>query len=137
MTEAEQVMNRGLPIRRQEAYVGNGSTAWAYVMLSREQSRVVLKRIVEGKRPGVTLAVWHAALSYAEWNTGQIAVPVGLLAEAAGTTPTEAYRALSYLVELEALIRTARGRYSLNPDVAWSGTLVSREGAAAELTPAE
>jgi predicted transcriptional regulator of viral defense system len=104
-------------------------------MLSREQSRVILKRIVEGVRPGVTLAVWNASLTYAEWNTGNIPAPVQTIAAAAGTTPTEVYRALSHLVELGALIRTARGRYAVNPDVAWSGTLVMREEAA-ELTPA-
>jgi hypothetical protein len=105
-------------------------------MLSREQSRAILKRIVEGRRPGVTLAVWEAARSYAEWNTGRIDAPMQVLAEAAGTTPTEVCRALSYLVELGALIRTARGRYALNPEVAWSGSLVSREQVL-ELSPVE
>ena len=72
--------------------------------------------------------------SYAEWNTGKVSAPIQELADAAGTTPTEAYRALSHLVELGALVRTGRGRYALNPDVAWSGSLVAREGAKVELS---
>jgi hypothetical protein len=106
-------------------------------MLSRDQSRLILDRILRSNRPLNTLAVWEAARSYAEWNTGQINVPVSVLAEATHTPPSEAYRALSTLVELGALVRTGRGRYSLNPSVAWSGALVGREQAEGELTPAE
>ena len=98
-------------------------------MLSREQSRIILKRIVNGTRPGTTLAVWEAARSYAEWNTGRIAATVPEIAEAAGAPTGETYRALSQLVEVGALIRTARGRYSLHPAAAWSGCLVSRNTA--------
>src|SRR3954467_11401226 len=111
-------MNRPLHRVRLEAYEGGRSSAWAYVMLSREQSRHLLKRIVDGPRPGVTLAVWHAALSYAEWNTGSIPVTMDVLADTAGTNATEASRALSRLVELGALVRTSRGRYAVNPEVA-------------------
>jgi hypothetical protein len=131
-------MNRlALTVRKGEAYEGAGSTVWQFVMLSREQSRIILKRIVNGTRPGTTLAVWEAARSYAEWNTGQITASIQELAEASGAPAGEVYRALSQLVELGGLIRTGRGRYALNPDVAWTGTLVSREAASAELTPAE
>jgi hypothetical protein len=87
--------------------------------------------------PLATRAVWHAVLSYAEWNTGQINVPVAVLAEATHMLPNEVYRALSTLVEFGAMVRTGRGRYALNPNAAWSGSLVERGGKAAELTPAE
>ncbi len=50
-------------------------------------------------------------------------------------TPTEVYRALSHLVELGGLVRTSRGRYAINPDVAWSGSLAKRESASIELLP--
>jgi hypothetical protein len=102
-------------------------------MLSREQARVILKRIVSGRRPGVTLAVWEAARTYAEMNTGRILVSAAQLADDAGTTPREVHRAMSQLVRLGALVRTERGRYALNPEAAWSGSLASREGRKAEL----
>src|SRR4051794_22723222 len=137
VAQAEQVMNRPLHRIRPEAYEGGRSSAWAYIMLSREQSRLILGRIVECERPLKTLLVWEAVRSYAEWNTGQINVPTQTLADAAHTTTNEVSRALSCLVELGALIRTGRGRYALNPEVAWSGSLVGREQAASELTPAE
>src|SRR3954449_7866730 len=103
MAEREHLMNRAaLTLRRQEAYEGAGSTGWQYVMLSREQSRLILGRIMGCERPLKTLAVWEAARSYADWNTGHISVSVGVLAEAAHTTVNEVYRALSQLVELGA-----------------------------------
>src|SRR3954451_20798478 len=123
MAEREHLMNRAALTRRREgAYEETGATAWPYLMLSPQQSRLILRRIVTGPRSGNTLAVWEAARSYAEWNTGQIVATVAQLAEDAGTTPTEVYRALSQLVEVGALVRTGRGRYALNAKVAWFGT---------------
>jgi predicted transcriptional regulator of viral defense system len=122
-------MNNPLPTQRQGAYEAGRSTSWAYVMLSREQSRLILKRILDSRRPLKTLAVWEVVRSYAEWNTGNITTPVPIIAEAADTTPTEVYRALSHLVQLGALVRIGRGRYALNPNAAWSGSLVQREEA--------
>jgi DNA-binding IclR family transcriptional regulator len=57
------------------------------------------------------------------------------LAEQVGTTQTRVSRALSRLAEIGALIRTDRGRYALNPAVAGSGTLASREQAAQRSGP--
>ena len=82
-------MHRALARRAPEAYKDERSIAWAYVMLSREQSRVILKRIVGGSRPGTTLAVWEAARSYAEWNTGRIAASILELAEASSAPDGE------------------------------------------------
>src|SRR4051794_16406542 len=130
-------MHQMLPCYPQEAYERGSTTPWRYVMLSRVDTRQLLQRITRSERPGTTLAVFVAAQSYAEWNTGRIDVPVETLAQDANTTPKEVYRALSHLVELGALIRTRRGRYALNPEVAWSGTLVARERAVDDLLPAE
>src|SRR4051812_18379709 len=127
-------MNRvALTAKRQGAY--ERGRAWAYVMVSRERGREILRSIVSGPRPGVTLGVWEAVRLRAQWNTGVIEATVPELAEDAGTVPNEAYRALSRLVEIGALVRTGRGRYALNPDAAWSGSLVEREKSAAETSP--
>lgn len=102
---------------------------WPYVMLSRPQARVMLRRINQGPRPGVTLAVWTAALSYAAYGTGEIEASRKQLAEVASTTEGEVSRALSRLVEIGALLRTGRGHYALHPSVAWTGSLADRERA--------
>src|SRR3954451_5036595 len=67
------------------AYVASRKEPWPYVMLSRERSRVILQRIMSGPRPGVTLAVWEGARSYAEYDTGEIKATREELAELAGT----------------------------------------------------
>jgi hypothetical protein len=108
---------------------------WPYVMLSREQGRAIQERINDGPRPGVTLGVWMAALSYATYGTGEIEATRRQLAKLARTTDDEVSRALSRLVEIGALIRTGRGRYALNPAVAWSGSLATREQAVAAQKP--
>jgi hypothetical protein len=105
---------------------------WPYIMLNREQGRAIQERINDGPRPGVTLGVWMAALSYAAYGTGEIEATRKQLAKLARTTDDEVSRALSRLVEIGALIRTGRGRYALNPAVAWSGLLASREQAASK-----
>jgi hypothetical protein len=110
---------------------------WPFVMLSREQAREIQRRILDGARPGVTLSVWLAALSYAAHGTGEIEATRQELAEQARTNEDEVSRALSRLVELGALLRTGRGRYMVHPAAAWSGPLASREAAERKLTPVE
>jgi hypothetical protein len=105
---------------------------WAYVMLNREQGRAIQAMINQGPRPGVTLGVWMAALSYSAYGTGEIEATRQQLAEVAGTTSGEVSRALSRLEEIGALLRIGRGRYALNPAAAWSGSLAERERAQAE-----
>ena len=104
-------------------------------MISHQSGLEILGAISAGERSGVTAKVWIAAQLRAQWNTGDINATVGELARHAGTVPSEAYRALSRLVEIGALIRTSRGRYAINPNVSWNGALAVREKAA-ELTPA-
>jgi hypothetical protein len=110
---------------------------WAYVMLSREMSRVILKRIMAGPRPGATLAVWEAARSYSVLGTGEIDATRDLLAEITGLPPGEVSRALARLArpDIGALVRTGRGRYALNPAAAWAGSLASREQAQTRTRP--
>src|SRR3954451_4253257 len=106
-------MNRALPARWQGAYGDPRATAWQpYTMISQQRGLAILRQISAGERSGVTVKVWTAAQLHAQWNTGIVNASVPELAADAGTVPNEAYRALSRLVELGALIRTARGRYA-------------------------
>src|SRR5918994_2743342 len=102
---------------------------WSFIMIGREQSRILLQRIVAGPRAGTTLAVWEAARLSARFGTGEIKASTAELAELSGTTSGEVTRALSRLVEIGGLVRLARGRYALHPAAAWSGTQASREKA--------
>jgi CRP-like cAMP-binding protein len=110
---------------------------WPYVMLSREQAREIQRRINAGPRPGITLHVWMAALSYAAHGTGEIEATRQELADLAGTNEREVSRALSRLVGLGGLLRTERGRYIVHPSAAWNGPLASREAAARKLEVVE
>jgi hypothetical protein len=110
---------------------------WPYVMLSREQAREIQRRINAGPRPGTTLAVWMAALSYTAHGTGEIEATRQELAALAATNEDEVSRALSRLVKLGALLRTSRGRYMIHPSAAWSGSLASREAAERKLEPVD
>lgn len=109
---------------------------WVYVMLSREQGRAIQRLINEGPRPGVTLNVWLAALSYAEYGSGEIKASRKVLAEQADTTTVEVSRALNRLVDIGGLVKVGWGKYALNPKAAWSGTLQGRERAVLQLVPA-
>ena len=57
------------------------------------------------------------------------------IAEAADLTPQNASTALSRLVDIGVLLRVGRGRYAVNPHVAWSGPLHKRDIAAKEQMP--
>jgi predicted transcriptional regulator of viral defense system len=103
----------------------------APLLIGQRETRIILAKIGHGPRPHATLRVWNAALSYAASGTGVIEASGTQLAEQAGTAETGVSRALSRLAEIGALIRTGRGRYAINPAVAWSGSLASSEQAAA------
>src|SRR5215217_247122 len=129
-------MNRALALRPQGSYTQTGPISWQpYTMISHIRGREILQAIARSERSGMTAKVWIAAQLHAQWNTGDVNAPVSELAADAGTTPNEAYRALSRLVEIGALVRTSRGRYAINPTVSWNGSLAVREKAA-ELQPA-
>src|SRR5437764_15085374 len=106
-------MPQVLPCYPQARYVPR--EPWQYVMVGTEASRLILKRIVSGERAGTTLAVWEAVRLSCSWETGVLNATVQELADMAGTVPNEVYRALSRLVEIGALWRLERGRYTLKP----------------------
>jgi hypothetical protein len=106
-------------------------------MLNRQQAREIVRRINAAPRPGTTLGVWIVALSYAAHGTGEIEATRHELAQQLGIDADEVSRALSRLVGLGALTRTARGRYMVNPSSAWSGSLADRAAAERKLTPVD
>ena len=103
--------------------------------IGRRENQIILDKISHGPRPRVTLQVWWAALACAAPDTGAIQATQQQLAEQAGTTETGVSRALSQLTQIGALTRIAPGRHALNPAVAWSGPLTSREQAAQKPGP--
>ena len=103
----------------------------AQLPIGRRENQIILDKISHGPRPRVTLQVWWAALACAAPDTGAIQATQRQLAEQAGTTETGVSRALSQLTQIGALTRTGPGHYALNPRAAWSGSLASREQAAA------
>ena len=109
---------------------------WGFVMLNPTQQRTVMKAIKDGPLPFQTLSVWNACISYIAYDRdGEIMAKQTQIAEAAGVEPTSTSKALSRLVEIGVLIRTGRGRYRVNPYVAWSGPLHARAIAAKEFQP--
>jgi hypothetical protein len=125
-----------------DALSSHAPKPWPYIMLSREQAREIQGRILDGPRPGATLAVWMlavwmAALSYAAYGTGEIEASRQELAKLSRIDADEVSRALSRLVKLGALLRTERGRYMVHPSVAWHGPLASRDAAERKLAPVD
>jgi len=108
---------------------------WSFVMLNPDQQRLVLKAINGGDKPALTMRVWLAVISHIRYDTGEIMASRGRLAEDAETTPDEASRALSRLLEIGALLKLRRGRYAINPHVGWTGDLVKRQEAAKNVPP--
>jgi hypothetical protein len=108
---------------------------WVFMKLNPDQQRLVLKAINRGDKPALTMRVWLAVISHIRFDTGEIMAGRKRLAEDAETTPEEASRALSRLFEIGALTRLCRGRYAINPHVAWTGDLVKRQEAAKHVSP--
>ena len=104
-------------------------------MLNPEQHRAVLKAINGCPKPATTLRVWNAAISCVSYDTGAIAASSEALAGYAEVPAKEARRALAELVKLGALLRPARGRYAINPNVGWAGDLQQRARAAMTARP--
>jgi hypothetical protein len=108
---------------------------WNYTMLSREQCIAVLKAINRCPRPASTLRVWTACISAVDYDTGAIAASANELAEFAEVPASEARRSLAELARIGALLRLSRGRYAINPHVAWAGSEDRRETAAGSTRP--
>jgi hypothetical protein len=103
------------------------------VMINQEQLRLVLKIITNGPRARTTLWVWNTALLHIQRDTGEITASGRQLAEEADINLDEAYRALSRLAEIGALVRIRRGRYAINPNIGWMGDPVKRQEAAKDV----
>jgi hypothetical protein len=108
---------------------------WGFVMLNPDQQRVVLKAINRVEKPALTMRVWLAAISHIRYDTGEIMAGRERLAEDAETTPEEASRALSRLAEIGALLKLRPGRYAINPNAGWAGSLAQRQEAAKDVPP--
>ncbi|MGG5891123.1 hypothetical protein ACLF3G_29050 [Falsiroseomonas sp. HC035] len=106
--------------------------AWRYTMLNPQQLRALLRLINACPKPATTLSIWTAAVSYVRYDTGEIMANRTTLAEDAGTSATEASSALARLTEMGALVRLRPGRYAINSNVGWTGSLAKREAAARE-----
>lgn len=109
---------------------------WSFVMVGQKELEEAQRVILKGPRPGTTLAVWNAAIIRASYPGGRLEAPREDLADLAGTTPDEVSRAMSRLSSIGLLRKLGPGRYSLQPGVAWRGTLASRAAALEELHPA-
>jgi len=110
--------------------------SWGFIMLNPDQQRTVIKAISDGPQPLSTLKVWNSVISFIAYDrNGEIMASRNQIAEAAGVLPADATRALSRLVDIGVLTRIARGRYQVNPFVAWSGPLHKRELAAKDSKP--
>jgi hypothetical protein len=105
---------------------------WTYTMLNPTQLRTLLRLINACPKPATTLSVWTAAVSHVHRDTGEIMASRARLAADADTSTQEASRALSLLTDMGALVRLRPGRYAINCNVAWNGSLAKRETAARE-----
>jgi hypothetical protein len=110
---------------------------WGFAMLNPEQQLAVLKTINAGPKPATTLRVWAAVIAHIRYDGGEVMAARERLAQDADTTPTEVSRALTRLVEIGALQRLRPGRYSINPHVGWTGSLVARDRAAQSVQPVQ
>jgi hypothetical protein len=109
---------------------------WGFVMLNPDQQRAVMKAIGAGPRPNETLKVWNACISYIAYDRdGEIMARQSQIAEAADVSSSHTSEALARLIDIGVLSRIVRGRYRVNPHVAWSGPLHKRDIAAKEQAP--
>jgi hypothetical protein len=100
-----------------------------------EQSRLVLEAAIKCPRPKTTLFVWSHSLTCIHPDTGEITESAAQFAEELEISPSEVSRALAQLAKIGAIIRISRGRYKINPNVAWEGELWKREIAARDVLP--
>ena len=103
---------------------------WSFIMLGEEAAAEAMERILAGPRPHDTLKVWLAVTLTTDWNTNQVVAKAPELAAKAKVHEVEARRALSRLTSIDVLIRTGRGQYEVNPNLAWKGDISARERAA-------
>lgn len=111
---------------------------WAYVMIHPNQLIVLQKAIRACPKPAETLAVWTSCVSYMSYDqNGEIMAGRDVLSEASGVSPEHVSRALTQLVELGGLLKLKRGRYAVNPNLGWAGSLIKREAVAKTVEPVQ
>ena len=88
-----------------------------------DEAQEVIRQIKHGPRPWATLNVWLAVLFLTDFQSSVIRASAAEIAQAAEVPPAEAYRALSRLAEIGAIVRVGRGRYKINERVAYRGNL--------------
>ena len=127
------LLDLGLPLAPEtkadllDAFVTFRPEPWPFIMVNPTSARDLVRRIRAGDDSGLTLAVWIASLSFAEYGTNVIAATRQQIADAVGTTPQEASRAMARLAKMDVFERIDRGRYRINPTTAWRGPLEQRE----------
>jgi predicted transcriptional regulator of viral defense system len=82
-----------------------------------------------------TMKVWLAVTANIELGTNRVAATVTKIAEDGRVSVAQASRALKRLHEIGALQRLGRGRYRVNPHLAFRGALEDREAAASNVVP--
>jgi hypothetical protein len=133
------LLDLGLPLAPEtkadllDTFVTFRPEPWPFIMVNPASARDLVRRIRAGDDPGLTLAVWIACLSFAEYGTNVVAAGRQQIAEAVGTSPQEASRALARLTGMDVLERVGRGRYRINPATAWRGPLEQRVQAGRKL----
>lgn len=100
-------------------------------MLSKDGAAEALARITSASKPFTTLRVWNAILGATAWGSSRLEATVDELAAVAKVPHAEVRRALPHLAKMGILRKTGRGRYDVNPNIAWRGDLTSRALAAA------
>jgi hypothetical protein len=107
---------------------------WIFAMINPDQQRAILKAIQNSPRPFATVMVWNACISRLNYgSTAEVMASRQQLSEDTGMRPQEVSAGLSRLVEIGALVKIGKGRYAINPHVAWQGPLVQRQEAAKEV----
>jgi hypothetical protein len=119
-----------LPLQRLRLVPKSDQTPrWSYVMISEDDATLAVARIHTGEKPYTTLKVWLAVMFATGWNTCEITAKPRELAARAKVHEVDVRRGLSYLTRLGILRRVGRGRYEVNPEIAWRGDLSARQKA--------
>lgn len=115
--------------RRLTGFLPDTAAMWRFVMITAAPEVIgsLVRAINEGPRPFSTLAVWSVLSPYVRRDTGEIIVGQRTLAKTAGVDKGDVSRALARLAEIGALLCDGRGKYRLNPNYAWNGSLAKRE----------
>ena len=96
-----------------------------YTMLYIDRFNEIVQKILQGRHPNATLAVFNVCIGNAQWESGQVMLSRQELADRAHITPDMASRCMSLLVEYGAIWRHGKGRateYYCDPNVGWSSS---------------